>query len=112
MSRRCNLQGKRFVQIRNPWVRFQHRTIGEMVRQAREDGVLPDMDSTEGAFDEDKDANIDPYANPTTDPMDLMNEGLLTETAAMKACAKAAQDAAKVAETSQTSVETQPKPEE
>lgn len=112
MSRRCNIPGKKFVQIRNPWVRFQHRTIGEMVRQAREDGVLPDMDSTEGAFDEDKDGTIDPYANPTTDPMDLMNEGLLAETAAMKASAKAAQDAAKAAETSQTSVDTQSKQKE
>lgn len=60
------------------------RTIGEMVRQARDEGVLPDMDTVPGAFDDDEDMSIDPHSNPRTDPMEILEASEMTRLSSLR----------------------------
>lgn len=75
MSRRCLKKGG-FSIHHDDWTFGQGRSIGQMVREARETGVMPDMTSIEGAFDDDSETGVDPYGNPRTDPMDLQASAL------------------------------------
>lgn len=63
------------------------RSLGQMIRDARDHGVMPEMDTVQAAFDDDKEVGVDPFANPCTDRMDLMDAGLVKEAAAMAASA-------------------------
>lgn len=64
------------------------RSLGQMIRDARDHGVMPEMDTVQAAFDDDKEVGVDPFANPCTDRMDLMDAGLVKEAAAMAASIK------------------------
>lgn len=69
------------------------RSLGQMIRDARDHGVMPEMDTVQAAFDDDKEVGVDPFANPCTDRMDLMDAGLVKEAAAMAASIKPKSDA-------------------
>lgn len=81
MSRRCKT-GQCVITDR--MIPTYPRTIGEMVRQARDEGVLPDMDTVPGAFDDDGEQTVDPHSDPRTDPMELLEAGQLSNLAALR----------------------------
>lgn len=62
--------------VGRPSPHFAARSIGEIVREAREYGVLPDLASAPCANDDDDPNNVDPYANARVDPMELAQIGI------------------------------------
>ena len=80
MSIRCS---ERVLHDVPGWEFNRSRSIGQMIRDARDHGVMPDMDTVQAAFDDDGEVSVDVFANPRTDPMDLLNEGLIKERSAM-----------------------------
>lgn len=71
MSIRCNTN---LVRNNDEWPSFEHRTIGQMVRDARDFGVLPEMEDVQGAFDDSDSNEVDPFANPRSDRFDLYEQ--------------------------------------
>lgn len=81
-------RSKDFIKSHPRWTFQSARSLGEMIRDARDHGVVPEMDVVQAAFDDDKEIGVDPFSNPCTDRMDLMDAGLVKEAAAMSASIK------------------------
>lgn len=81
---------------------FHHRRFGTMVREAELYGVLPDLVTSESAYDDDGEDGVDPYADPTLDRVDMLRLGMIASSTVAQSTPQV------VADTTMETTEVQP----